>query len=262
MAEFSPVIQDWIIATEGGYVDHPRDPGGATNMGITHKTLAAWRGVAVTKDDVRALTRAEALEIYRAQYWNTVRGDDLPAGLDYAVFDYAVNSGPARATKDLQRVLGVPADGIIGAITLEAIRRANDIAGLIERLCERRWRFVQSLSTFATFGNGWRRRIWGDQMGTQPASDTGVADRAVKLALGEATETALPDPVPGKANPEQPSALHALMKDPGGISGLGAGLAALLGAIADQPVLQIGTVALIGILVWRFVLSRKQADPA
>ncbi|WIY52470.1 glycoside hydrolase family 108 protein [Devosia sp. YIM 151766] len=262
MAEFSADIQRWIIASEGGYVDHPRDPGGATNMGITHKTLTAWRGRSVTKADVRSLTKAEALEIYRAQYWDTVRGDLLPTGLDYAVFDYAVNSGPARAAKDLQRELGVSADGIIGSITLEAIRRVDDIAGLVSRLCARRWAFVQGLSTFATFGNGWRRRIWGEQMGIQPQSDSGVVDRATKLALGQAPGMILPQPAPGKANPERPSVIDTLVKDPGGLSGLGAGFAALLGAMADQPILQIAAVALIGVLVWRFVLSRKQADPA
>ena len=262
MAEFSADVQRWILASEGGYVDHPRDPGGATNMGITHKTLAAWRGRAVTKQDVRDLKRAEALEIYRAQYWSAVRGNDLPAGLDYAVFDYGVNSGPARAIKDLQRCLGVKVDGVVGAITLDAVRRVTDIIGLIEDLCERRWTFVQGLKTFATFGKGWRRRIWGEVMGIQAQGDTGVADRAVKLAMGQAAAAPMPKVAPGKANPEEPSVIDAIIKDPGGLSGLGAGLAALFGAIADQPILQIGAVVLIGVLVWRFVIARKQADPA
>src|SRR5690554_3967496 len=146
MAAFTTQIQNWILASEGGYVDHPSDPGGATNLGITHRTLAAWRGKPVTKQDVRNLTRAEALEIYKAQYWRTSGADRMPAGLDYAVFDYAVNSGPARAVKDLQRVLGVGVDGVVGAQTLAAIA-ARKAADLIRALCDRRRAFVRALNT-------------------------------------------------------------------------------------------------------------------
>ena len=100
-----------VLAQEGGYVDHPADPGGATNKGITIQTLAQWRGHAVTKDDVRNLSIKEAGEMYHARYWQAVHADDLPAGLDLAMFDYAVNSGPARAIKTLQQALGLTPDG-------------------------------------------------------------------------------------------------------------------------------------------------------
>lgn len=262
--EFSADIQRWILASEGGYVDHPEDPGGATNMGITIGRLSAWRGRKVSKKEVKSLTREEALEIYKACYWDAVRGDDLPLGLDYAVFDYGVNSGPAKAVKDLQRELGFTGknvDGIMGPVTLAAVRQVKDIPDLILRLCERRWAFVQGLKHFKTFGRGWRRRIWGEEMGVQDR-DTGVADRAIKLARGLAQHVPMPKPAPERAEPEQPSVVDALVKDPGGLSGLAGGLAALFGAIANQPILQIGAVVLIGFLVWRFVLSRKQADPA
>lgn len=263
MAEFTPKIQEWTLATEGGYVDHPRDPGGATNMGITHKTLAAWRGVkSVTKQDVRNLTVAEAMAIYKSNYWDTIKSDSLPAGLDYALFDYGVNSGPARAVKDLQRVLGVGVDGIVGSETLDAVRRRNDIVGLIDALCERRWLFVKGLSTFDAFGKGWRRRIWGETMGLQPNSDTGVADRAARLAMGDDTAPVPTQPVEGKAEPEKPSAVDVLVKDSGGISGIAGAGAAIFGAIADQPILQLAAVAFIGILVWRFIVARREADPA
>ena len=86
-----------VLRHEGGYVDHPSDPGGATNLGVTRATLAQWRGRAVSKAEVKALTRAEAAKIYRALYWDEIAGDALPAGLDFAVFDYCVNSGPGRA---------------------------------------------------------------------------------------------------------------------------------------------------------------------
>jgi hypothetical protein len=94
-----------VLQSEGGYADDPRDPGGATNRGITRATLARWRGRPVSKAELRALGRAEAAAIYRALYWDALRGDDLPAGLDIALFDYGVNSGPARAARTLQAVL-------------------------------------------------------------------------------------------------------------------------------------------------------------
>lgn len=148
-----------ILKHEGGYVDHPDDPGGATNLGITHKTLASWRGRPVTKQDVRDLTVTEASAIYRARYWNPVRGDSLPPGVDLAVFDFAVNSGPAKATMVLQSVLGVADDGVIGPITLAALARAPGPATVIIGVCDARLAFLRRLSTWPTFGRGWTRRV-------------------------------------------------------------------------------------------------------
>jgi lysozyme family protein len=147
-----------ILAHEGGYVDHPADPGGATNLGITLATLSAWRGATVTKADVRALTQKEAGAIYRARYWNAVRGDDLPPGLDLAMFDYAVNSGVGRAAKDLQGLVGAVQDGAIGAKTLAALD-GMPAAHLVTRLCDTRLAFLRGLKTWPTFGKGWARRV-------------------------------------------------------------------------------------------------------
>jgi lysozyme family protein len=151
-----------ILRHEGGYVDHPSDPGGATNMGITHKTLARWRGIdpwwGLDKAEVRALTRTEAGAIYKALYWARCNGSQLPAGLDLAVFDYAVNSGPDRAIKALQGLVGVSRDGFIGPITLGAIAQ-RDVRALIEALCDQRMSFLERLSTFLTFGRGWTARV-------------------------------------------------------------------------------------------------------
>jgi lysozyme family protein len=148
-----------ILKHEGGYVDHPADPGGATNLGITHATLAAWRGKPVTKQDVRNLTVTEAAAIYRARYWDAVRGDELPAGVDLAVFDFAVNSGPGRAIRTLQGVLGVAQDGALGPVTMAALAKAPGKATVIVDLCDARMRFLRGLSTFATFGRGWTARV-------------------------------------------------------------------------------------------------------
>jgi lysozyme family protein len=157
---------DVVLVEEGGYVDNPADPGGITNMGITRRTLAAWRHVspesALSKDEVKALTRAEAAEIYRAQYWTPCRGDALPAGLDLAVFDYAVNSGPDRAIRALQTALGVVADGIAGPVTLAAVavqERSTGVANVISAICAARLSFLQRLATYATFGRGWTGRV-------------------------------------------------------------------------------------------------------
>ncbi len=155
-----------VLAHEGGYVDHPADPGGATNMGITRRTLAEWRGIspasALDKQEVRALTREEAARIYRARYWERCAADEMAAGLDLAVFDFAVNSGPDRAVRMLQTLLGVAADGIVGPLTraqLERQHAGGGTPGLVEALCKRRLEFLMSLSTFATFGRGWRSRV-------------------------------------------------------------------------------------------------------
>lgn len=147
-----------VLKHEGGYVDHPRDPGGATNRGITHLTLADWRGQPVTKADVQALTEKEAREIYRARFWNAIQGDRLPAGVDLAVFDFAVNSGPARAARVLQRQLGVPADGVIGPQTLAAVGKV-DAARLASGLCRARLAWMRGLPTWDAFGKGWTARV-------------------------------------------------------------------------------------------------------
>jgi lysozyme family protein len=127
-------------------------------MGITQATLAAWRGGPVSKAEVKALRREEAAAIYSARYWNAVRGDELPAGLDLALFDLAVNSGPSRAIRMLQGVLGVSVDGRIGPITLRAAHEADGVR-LVRALCAARLDFLRRLSTFPVFGRGWTRRV-------------------------------------------------------------------------------------------------------
>lgn len=145
------------LTFEGGFADHPADPGGATNLGITSAVLAEWRGRPVTKDEVRALTRHEAAAIYRRRYWEAVGGDELPAGVDVAVFDYAINSGVERASRALQRVLGVPRDGIVGVETVRAAW-ALPQAQVIRELCAARRGFLAGLRIFPVFGRGWLAR--------------------------------------------------------------------------------------------------------
>jgi lysozyme family protein len=180
-----------VLAHEGGYADHPRDPGGATNMGITHKTLARWRKVSpwwkLSKAAVKALGRDEAAKIYDASYWQRVHGAELPAGLDLALFDYAVNSGPVRAIKALQSQLKVKADGWIGPLTLDALKAriaAGAVTGLIAGLCDGRLSFLQRLATFAVFGKGWSRRVADIRAaGLAMAGDTSSTERRPEMNL-------------------------------------------------------------------------------
>ena len=151
---------DLMLAHEGGYVDHPSDPGGRTNLGVTQRVWEEWLGRPVSEKEMRALTPAMVKPLYKRKYWDACRADDLVAGVDYCVFDVAVNSGPGRAIKFLQSCVGVTADGGFGPATMAAVTKAQeDPARLIEMYCARRLEFLQSLKTFETFGKGWSRRV-------------------------------------------------------------------------------------------------------
>lgn len=162
MRENFAVAMQHVFAHEGGYVDHPKDPGGATKYGITARTLGAWRGnpagMVASAQEVEALTPDEATAIYRSQYADAIRFDDLPSGIDYAVLDFAINSGVRRATETLQRVLGVKVDGHLGVATVNAAR-SQDPQRVIYNLCADRLDFLQSLRNWKTFGKGWDRRV-------------------------------------------------------------------------------------------------------
>ena len=198
-----------VLAHEGGYVNHPKDPGGATNKGVTQAVYDAYRtNKGQTPRSVRSITSAEVAEIYDKQYWDAVKGDALPAGLDYCVFDYAVNSGSGRAIKDLQRTINdnanlygvsgrLAVDGVLGQGTIAASTLAADVdeLGLIAAYCGRRMRFLRSLRTWGTFGKGWKRRVVGDMDGAQDG-DFGVLDYATMMARDD-----LSYPIPKKTLP-------------------------------------------------------------
>jgi lysozyme family protein len=147
-----------VLKSEGGFVNHPKDPGGMTNLGCTKNTWEEYVGHPVSEADMRALTPELVAPLYKRKYWDKVAGDDLPSGLDYAVFDAAINSGPGRAAKWLQEVVGVTADGSIGAGTLAAVA-SMDTQDLIAKYNDKRLQFLEALPTFATFGKGWSRRV-------------------------------------------------------------------------------------------------------
>lgn len=157
-----------LLKHEGGWSDHPSDPGGATNLGVTLGALSDWLGRPATKAEVKALTVTRAAPIYKANYWRAAACDKLPAGVDYIVFDLAVNSGVARAKRYLQEALGVRADGVIGPLTLLAVQN-TDADELIKRISEKRATFYRGLATFKTFGKGWMRRL--DEVTKQALED-------------------------------------------------------------------------------------------
>jgi len=147
-----------LLEHEGGYTNDAADPGGATNFGITIFDYRKYVKANATAGDVRTMTVDVAKTIYRAKYWDAMRCDELPAGIDYAVFDYGVNSGISRAAKVLQRILGVADDGVIGPLTLAAVT-GRAPAPVVNALCAERLQFLQSLRTWPVFGKGWARRV-------------------------------------------------------------------------------------------------------
>lgn len=150
-----------VLVHEGGWSNHKLDPGGQTMRGVTQAVYDAYRrrlGLGVRS--VKFLADDELRDIYRKQYWDTIKGDELPHGVDYAVFDFAVNSGPSRAARYLQTVLGVASDGVIGQITLRAAEEMDERI-TINGLCDRRMAFLRGLPTWETFGKGWASRVSG-----------------------------------------------------------------------------------------------------
>lgn len=148
-----------VLEHEGGYVNHPADPGGPTMKGVTLAVYRAFKGKpTATADELRHISEGDLQAIYRINYWARARCDELPVGVDYCVFDYAVNSGVNRAVRHLQEVLGVFADGQVGAMTIAAAN-GRPVVQLIDEYCDRRMRFLRGLGTFGTFGRGWTARV-------------------------------------------------------------------------------------------------------
>ena len=147
-----------ILHHEGGYVNHPKDPGGETNLGVTKRVYEEWGG---TKD-MKELTVEDVSPIYKKNYWDRVKGDHLPAGLDLCVFDFGVNAGTGRAAKYLQKMIGTTPDGGIGPMTLAKLKEYVDAKGIehtVKLYQMGRQKYYESLSTFSTFGRGWTRRV-------------------------------------------------------------------------------------------------------
>ena len=149
---------DLVLKSEGGYVNHPSDPGGMTNLGITKRSLEEWLGHDVDEKFMRKLTPEIAAPFYEQKYWRPCYGEVLPRGLDFVVFSMGVNAGPGRSVKLLQQALGCVPDGVIGPRTRELISNSN-CATLITKFSEARREYYRALKNFPVFGKGWLARV-------------------------------------------------------------------------------------------------------
>lgn len=206
---------DHVLKFEGGYVDHPEDPGGATNLGITRDTLARYRGRAVSKAEIRALDRDTAHAIYRRLYWDELRCDDMPAGIDFALFDAGVNQGTGRAARLLQTALQVRVDGIIGPVTLGAAHEAEPSALLDEFMALRMRAYGRLSRLFRTFGLGWSRRL----MSVHSAA------RALMTATPETLRAPATDPTANQPQEFGMTFLIERLREPSTYAGIAAFLA-------------------------------------
>ncbi len=180
-----------VLKHEGGYVNDSRDPGGATNHGIslryarTQGSLLDLDGDGdVDKDDIVLITPEKASMVYQNWFWKDVRGEELPSGVDLVVFDYAVNSGPGRAIRHLQRAVGVQEDGVFGPATMNAVKAANP-TDIVNKVCDERMKFLQSLRTWGTFGRGWTNRV--NDVHTRALEMVGLPNMTVGEALNTGT---------------------------------------------------------------------------
>lgn len=241
---------DRMIAHEAGYVNHPADKGGPTNLGVTIATLSGWIGRKATIADVKALTKEKVRPLYKKQYWDAVRGDDLPNGVDYFTADYAVNSGPGRAIKELQRAVGVSPDGVIGVQTLAAVKAILPRT-IIERMSASRMKFLKGLNNWKTFGKGWTSRV-NDVTRVSLA----MADNAYELPRER------PSPELPKATDADTSVIEVIKKPEawGPLSGLVAAVAAIAsGSGPLQYALAFGVAVAVLYGVYRLVKKERAA---
>lgn len=240
-----------VLAHEGGYTNHPSDPGGPTNFGITIYDYRKYVKPNANAADVRAMKVEEAKAIYRARYWDALACDELPAGLDYTLFDYGVNSGVGRAGKVLRRVLALPDDDWhVAADVLAAIAR-RDASALIVAVNDERLRFLQSLKTWPVFGKGWGSRV----------------ARVKSCSLALASRTALDDASARAPLPRVEASAKGHVTPPVSsrqIAQVGGGLAAALAAaghwLAAHPLVTggivVGLIVVIGGVA--YALTRRQ----
>ena len=171
-----------LLVHEGGYVNHLADPGGETNLGVTKRVWQEWVGHDVSEKEMRNLTPLMVAPLYKRKYWDACHADELISGLDYCVFDVAVNSGVGRAIKLLQSSVGATPDGGYGSITAALVREAEkDPTRLIELFSAKRLEFLESLKSFPVFGKGWSRRVAevkADSLAMVP-QDTSQAQQSV-----------------------------------------------------------------------------------
>lgn len=267
MSDFEKALS-LVLVHEGGNVDHPKDPGGRTSHGVIQRVYDGWRKKqGLPTQDVWKSTPAERAAIYKAQYWDAARCDELPAGVGYVVFDGAVNSGPSQSVKWLQRALDVTADGNIGAVTIAAANAHRDHDELIAAICAKRLAFLMALRTWPTFGKGWRRRVDEVRRNGQRMANGELATLATSHETGREKATA--------SDARKPRSIAAADAATGAGVPIGVASAALNDArAAIEPLagssstisaiivalVVAGVVLTIGGLVYRFWAARKNKE--
>lgn len=244
-----------VLKHEGGYTNHPSDPGGPTNFGITIHDYRRYINSSGTANDVRDMQFADAAKIYRARYWDALRCDELPAGLDYAVFDYGVNSGTGRAGKVMARLAGQQSGATVTDALVVAIRASGSTA-LIARLCDERIAFLKSLKTWPVFGAGWGRRV------SEVRRDAlAMAQGSMKGALAPMSGAK----AGGKGEVPQPKLARAGSAAASVVAGAGAAHVAHASGVSPTVTVALlaGGIALAGVcwLGWNWWRNRKQEAP-
>ncbi|CDX39898.1 conserved hypothetical protein [Mesorhizobium sp. SOD10] len=215
-----------VLKSEGGWSDNPADPGGATMKGVTLVNFRRYVKADATKADLRAISDEQVATVYRRFYWDAIVGAELPDGVDYAVFDFAVNSGPGRAARYLQAVLGVGQDGRIGPATLAAAR-TKPTGVVIDALCDARLAFLEKLSTWPSFGRGWSARVAsvrrqallmsaapsaaGESASSEPASGDDITPAATPAGAGSPAVSDAPIALPKSASSAKAAGVLALI---------------------------------------------------
>jgi lysozyme family protein len=252
MRQTLPVALELMFGHEGGYSNVKTDSGGPTKYGITHKVLAAHRGKkSVTAAEVKSLTLAEATAIYVKSYWTQSGGDVLPVGLDYAVFDYGVNSGPSQAIKSLQRVVGSEIDGHIGEITLQKVREySGGIKKLITDYCDERVRFLKTLGGsqgFSANGRGWTIRVTGKDPKGVYSAQLGVVGNALRMVMNTPVQASVTPPeATGDAKaPRENISITSILAKPEAIGLAGTAVASVTAAASGSVAIQYALAAVI-----------------
>lgn len=236
-----------VLKHEGGFSNHKADPGGATNLGITLANFRRYIKPTGTVEDLKKITKDQAATCYRRHYWDVVAGAELPDGVDFAVFDFGVNSGPSRAAKYLQKIVGVKQDGKLGPASIAAMK-AMPAAEVINRLCDDRLAFLKRLDTWKTFGKGWGSRVsdvraQALKMAAQPTPE--------KPRIIETTVEVEKPTVPKKVETEVRQKTSWISQIFGGLFG-GGGFAAWLAGMDRDSLILVGGIGIIVIVVVLF----------
>lgn len=253
-----------LLIHEGGYTNHPSDPGGPTNFGITIHDYRKYVKPGATAADVRAMKIEEARRIYRAKYWDAQCCDELPAGVDYAVFDYGVNSGIGRSGKVLRRCLRLPDNTSVVTGAVIAAARHADPKALAAAICDERLRFLKSLRTWGVFGKGWGRRVAEVKTFSLALVTRGATGASTEDAAAGTDKAAAPQTGKGM----MPVARTAQQGSAGAIAAAGTA-AAYQAHQSGAGLMRIATIAVVALLLaaggwlfWQWRQRRQQESPA